>query len=86
MRTSVCSKAVVTAACRLDSSYSVEGQLPVPGAVELIECEDEAERGDVAVIERLSHSDADGQPDVEGAISPGRCAVLGRNRFVFGAY
>ena len=77
-----CSKAVVTAARRLDSSYSVEGQLPVAGEVELLECEDEAEEAN-AVVERLNTLIADGHPDVEGEILPGRCAVLGRNRFVF---
>ncbi len=77
-----CSKAVVAAARRLDSSYSVEGQLPVAGEVELIECEDEAAEAN-AVVERLNVLMTDGHPDVEGEILPGRCAVLGRNRFVF---
>lgn len=77
-----CSKAVVAAARRLDSSYSVEGQLPIAGNVELVECEDEAEEAN-AVIERLNDLLAHGHSDVEGEISLGRCAVLGRNRFVF---
>jgi len=79
-----CSKAVVTAARLLDSSYSVEGQLPVEGKVELIVCEDEAAEA-LAIIERLNTLIADGHPDVEGEISLGSCAVLGRNRFVFGS-
>lgn len=77
-----CSKAVVTAARLLDSSYAVEGQLPVEGKVELVECEDEAAEAN-AVIERLNTLMTHGHPDVEGEISPRRCAVLGRNRFVF---
>ena len=79
-----CSKAVVTAARRLDSSYSVEGQLPVEGKVELIVCEDEAAEA-LAIIKILNTLIADGHPDVEGEISLGSCAVLGRNRFVFGS-
>ncbi len=47
-----CSKTVVAAARRLDSSYTVEGQLPVQGAVELIECDDEPDEAQ-AVVEKL---------------------------------
>ncbi|SRR5579871_5339133 len=79
-----CSKAVVAAAQRLDSSYTVEGQLPIEGAVELIECEDEPGEAR-AVIEKIRSLESTGHPDIEGDITPGRCAVLGRNRFVFGS-
>src|ERR1019366_3863748 len=78
------SKTVVAAACRLDSSYSVEGQLPVQGAVELIEGDDEKSEAK-AVVSKLQALLSDGHPDIEGEVSLGRCAVLGRNRFVFGA-
>jgi len=77
------SKTVVSAACRLDPSYSVEGQLPIEGAVELIECEDESSEA-VAIVAKIKLLESEGHPDIEGNISPGRCAVLGRNRFVFG--
>ena len=79
-----CSKTVVAAARRLDSSYTVEGQLPIEGAVELIECEDELAEAQ-AVIEKMRALESEGHPDVEGNITPSRCAVLGRNRFVFGS-
>jgi len=79
-----CSKTVVAAAQRLDSSYTVEGQLPIDGAVELIECEDELAEAQ-AVIEKIKSLESNGHPDIEGDITPNRCAVLGRNRFVFGA-
>lgn len=79
-----CSRSVVEAARRLDSTYSVEGQLPVTGVVELIECEDEREEGR-AVISQLKNLLSTGHPDVEGDITLGRCAILGRNRFVFKA-
>ena len=78
------SRSVVAAAQRLDSSYSVEGQLPVQGAVELIECDDEPSEA-LAVVSKIKSLLQTGHPDVEGDISLGRCAVLGRNRFVFGA-
>jgi len=77
------SRAVVTVAQRLDAAYSVEGQLPVSGEVGFIECQDEAEQA-VAVADKLESLARDGHPDVEGGVSLGRCAVLGRNRFVFG--
>jgi DNA helicase-2/ATP-dependent DNA helicase PcrA len=79
-----CSKAIVAAARRLDSSYSVQGQLPIAGEIKLTECEDEVEEAS-AVVERLKTLITGGHPDVEGEILPGRCAVLGRNRFVFSA-
>jgi len=79
-----CSKAVVTAACRLEPSYSVEGQLPVKGELAILECEDEADEA-TEVVSKLQSLLSDGHPDVEGGITLDRCAVLGRNRFVFGA-
>ena len=79
-----CSKAVVAAARQLDSSYTVEGQLPIEGAVELIKCEDELSEAQ-AVVEKIRSLESKGHPDIEGNITPGRCAVLGRNRFVFGS-
>ena len=79
-----CSRTVVAAAQRLDSSYCVEGQLPVQGAVELIECDDEPSEA-LAVVSKIKSLLQTGHADIEGEISLGRCAVLGRNRFVFGA-
>jgi DNA helicase II / ATP-dependent DNA helicase PcrA len=79
-----CSRRVVTAARRLDPTYAVEGQLPVKGAVELIESDDEQSEAQ-AVISKIKSLLLTGHPDIEGAISLGRCAVLGRNRFVFAA-
>ncbi len=79
-----CSGTVVAAAQRLDSSYSVEGQLPVRGVVELIECDDEATEAQ-AIVSKIKSLVSQGHPDIEGDITLGRCAALGRNRFVFGA-
>jgi DNA helicase II / ATP-dependent DNA helicase PcrA len=78
------SETVVTAARRLDPTYSVEGQLPIKGLVELIECDNEADEAS-AVISKIKTLISEGHPDVEGDMSLERCAVLGRNRFVFGS-
>jgi DNA helicase II / ATP-dependent DNA helicase PcrA len=78
-----CSRAVVAAARRLDPSYSVEGQLPIQGTVELIRCDDEQSEAEM-IISKLKLLEMEGHPDVEGDISLARCAILGRNRFVFG--
>jgi DNA helicase-2/ATP-dependent DNA helicase PcrA len=77
-----CAKTVVHAARRLNPSYSVEGQIPIEGTVELIPCADE-EAEAKTVIQKLRALQSRGHPDIEGEITPGRCAVLGRNRFVF---
>ena len=78
-----CSRMVVSAAQRLDPSYVVEGQLPVKGTVELMECDDEPSEART-VVSKIEALVLGGHPDIEGDISLGRCAVLGRNRFVFG--
>jgi DNA helicase-2/ATP-dependent DNA helicase PcrA len=79
-----CSRKVVAAAQRLDPSYCVEGQLPVMGAVEVIASDDEAEEAQ-EVVSKIKALVFEGHPDIEGDITLGRCAVLGRNRFVFKA-
>src|SRR5579884_483305 len=79
-----CSKAVVQAAKRLDASYSIEGQLPINGTVELIHCGSEADEAH-AVTAKLKELIDKGHGDVEGPITLDRIAVLGRTRFVFGA-
>jgi DNA helicase-2/ATP-dependent DNA helicase PcrA len=76
------SKAVVSAAQRLDASYSVEGQLPIVGEVSVIAANDESSEAD-EVVDKLKKLVSEGHPDVEGDITLERCAVLGRNRFVF---
>ena len=78
------SKKVVAAAQRLDPSYCVEGQLPVMGTVEVMEFDDEADEAQ-GVVSKLKALVSEGHPDTEGDITLGRCAVLGRNRFVFKA-
>lgn len=78
------SQSVVSAAQSLDSSYSVEGQLPIKGCLHIEECEDEESEASyvVSMIQKLINS---GHPDVEGTITAERIGILGRNRFVFNA-
>jgi DNA helicase-2/ATP-dependent DNA helicase PcrA len=75
-----CSKAVVDAARALDSKYHVQGQLPIAGECLLYTGTDEANEAEL-VVGRLLELATSGHPDVEGAITPSRCAVLARNRF-----
>jgi DNA helicase-2/ATP-dependent DNA helicase PcrA len=78
------SKAVVAAAQALDPEYRPEGRLPIPGLLAMYAAADEADEARW-VAECLSDFIRDGHADVEGPITPERCAVLGRTRFVFGA-
>lgn len=74
------SKAVVNLATALDPNYVVEGQLPIPGLVEVLAGDDEKAEAKL-VADKIQTLIADGHADVEGAITWERCAVLGRTRF-----
>jgi len=76
------SLSVVSAARALNPSYAVEGQLPIRGLVHCETCANEEDEAEFAVstLQRLTEQ---GHPDIEGPIALERCAVLGRNRFVF---
>ena len=76
------SKAVVRSARALSPEYTPQGEFPIKGVVETAACDDEAaEAGYVA--DKILQLVAAGHPDVEGPITLERCAVLGRNKFVF---
>ena len=75
-----CSKAIVDAARHLDSKYRVRGQLPIQGEVQLSEAEDETDEAK-GVIKILGKLLKQGHPDIEGAITLDRCAVLSRTRY-----
>jgi DNA helicase-2/ATP-dependent DNA helicase PcrA len=77
------SKQVVTAAQRLEPTYTIEGQLPIQGTVEIISCTDEDAEAE-AVVARIKQLLREGHPDIEGPVTLQRCAVLARNRFSFG--
>ena len=76
------SLSVVSAAKALNPTYAVEGQLPIRGLVHCETCaaEDEEAEFVCATLQRLME---EGHSDIEGPIKLERCAVLGRNRFVF---
>lgn len=76
------SRSVVQAAKALNADYSVDGVLPIKGLVEVVECDDEEAEADF-VVEKIHDLMKDGHPDVEGKVTFERCAVIGRNRFVF---
>lgn len=77
------SRAVVNAARQLNPSYAVEGQLPIHGDIACRTLADEASEAEfvVGTIQSLVSS---GHRDIEGPVTADRCAILGRNRFVFG--
>lgn len=74
------SQAVVRAAQALNPKYQVAGQLPVEGGCLLWIGQNEAEEAQL-VVNRLVELMKDGHSDVEGPITPSRCAILARNRF-----
>jgi len=78
------SKAVVEAAKKLAPEYSVLGQLPINGELGLIEGQNEEEEA-CGVLDKLQGLLQHGHPDIEGPITLVRCALIGRNRYVFDA-
>lgn len=74
------SKAVVDLATALDPNYMVEGQLPIPGLVEVLAGADEQAEAKL-VADRIQTLIAEGHDDVEGTVGWESCAVLGRTRF-----
>lgn len=74
------SKAVVNLATALDPNYVVEGQLPIPGLVEVLAGADEEAEAKL-VADKIEALIADGHEDIEGAVTWESCAVLGRTRF-----
>jgi DNA helicase-2/ATP-dependent DNA helicase PcrA len=74
------SRAVVNVAKALDPNYEIEGQLPIPGLVEvLVGADEEAEAKLIA--DKIQMLITEGHEDVEGGISWESCGVLGRTRF-----
>lgn len=73
---------IVEAAKTLDEKYEVEGVLAVKGVVEVHPCNNERSEAEF-VVDMVNRLIEMGHPDVEGDISYNRCAVIGRNRFVF---
>jgi DNA helicase II / ATP-dependent DNA helicase PcrA len=75
------SRAVVDFAQSLDANYMVDQQLPIPGVVKVLRGTDEQDEAK-QICDELERLFRDGHPDVEGGVQLGKCAVLGRTRFV----
>lgn len=75
-------KTIVSAARKLDPTYSVDGVLALDGCVDVVQCEDEIKEAEF-VVDTLGELAEKGHADVEGEIRFEQCAVIGRNRFVF---
>jgi DNA helicase-2/ATP-dependent DNA helicase PcrA len=78
------SKAVVAAAMALNPQYTVKGQLPIAGYLDIHRCEDEQAEAQF-VVNTIRTLVREGHPDIEGSVTLEKCAILGRNRFVFQA-
>ncbi|MFC1926705.1 ATP-dependent helicase [Chloroflexota bacterium] len=76
------SRCVVNSARALSPDYEIEGQLPIEGEVRLIVGQDEENEANL-VLDYLEILLNHGHPDIEGAITLERCALLARNRYVF---
>ena len=74
------SKAVVDAAQALDLKYSIQEQLPIQGEIKLYSGSDEINEAKI-VCEKLKKLLRSGHQDVEGGVTPSKCAVLGRTRY-----
>lgn len=74
------SKAIVSAATALDTSYKIEGQLPIKGLVTMYAGQNEEEEAKL-LLKHLTDLTSNGHPDVEGSISVNNCAVLARTRY-----
>lgn len=78
------SKTVVETARLLDRGYEVESEHPIKGDIQLIVGEDETDEAEL-ILEYLSVLLDEGHEDIEGPVTLDRCAILGRNRYVFSA-
>jgi DNA helicase-2/ATP-dependent DNA helicase PcrA len=74
------SQAVVAVARSIDSNYLVDAQLPIRGEARAFVGANEAEEARL-IVDELDLLFAQGHPDIEGAIDPSKCAILGRTRF-----
>ena len=76
------SRSVIAAAQALSSDYEATEVFPVEGEVRAYECNNERDEAEF-VAKKIKSLIEHGHEDVEGPITPERCAVLGRNKFVF---
>ncbi len=74
------SKAVVRLAQQLDANYMVAMQLPIEGQATALMAKNEDHEA-ALIADELQRLFAQGDPDVEGGVTPSKCAILGRTRF-----
>jgi len=74
------SKAVVRLAQQLDSNYMVAMQLPIEGRSTVLIGKNEDQEATL-IADELQRLFAQGHRDVEGDVTPSKCAILGRTRF-----
>lgn len=77
------SRLVIAAAQALIPEYIAQDVFPVAGEVRILQCDDENAEAKF-VADQITTLINSGHADVEGPITWERCAVLGRNKFVFG--
>ncbi len=77
------SKAVIEAAKIIEPSFEMKGQLPIKGVFEIYPFEDEQSEA-VWIAQKIAEMLKNGHPDIEDeAVSPQKCAVIARNRYIF---
>jgi DNA helicase-2/ATP-dependent DNA helicase PcrA len=76
------SKAVIEAAKKIESSFSIEGKLPIAGELSFAMFPNEEDEAKW-VIEKILEITKDGHFDVEGEVTLMRCAIIARNKYVF---
>lgn len=74
------SRAVVSLAQQLDPNYMVALQLPIEGRAAVLAGVDEEHEARL-IADELQRLFAQGDRDVEGGVTPAKCAILGRTRF-----
>lgn len=76
------SKSVIAAAQALSTEYEATEVFPVEGEVQTYECENERDEAEF-VADKITSLVNEGHADIEGPVTAERCAILGRNKFVF---
>lgn len=74
------SSTVVNIARALEPAYVVNQQLPIAGQAIFLAGRDEADEAK-CVVDQIERLLSEGHPDVEGPITPAKCAILGRTRY-----
>lgn len=76
------SRSIIAAAQALSPEYNATDVFPVEGEVHIYDCKNEQDEAE-SVASQITNLIHNGHVDIEGPITPERCAILGRNKFVF---